>query len=125
VILKNQIYENYAEFFRREIISLKGFRLSVTRKLTKEDAKRLSVYDPKIHVYLYTLDKHIRTVSHFKPFYGKVYSVLSNGAGFDIRREKVKELLAEWVHEVELWEHGGVIVWKKVIAPIRTFFGLG
>lgn len=120
VLLKNFIYETYADLLRSEILKLREFRLSPLRKLIKEDIRHFSVFNPLIPQYLFALDKHIRSA---KPFHRRVYSSISQGMGFDARREKVKELLKEWEIEVEQWEHSALLIWKTIIAPLRSLIG--
>jgi len=120
-LLKNQIYADYAAFLSPEIVRLRDFRLSMRRKMTKEDVFEFSVYSSEIPRYLLALDQHIHQAS---PFYRLIYSSISSAIGFSERREKVKKLMDDWLSETEKWEHGLVIVWKKVISPLRSLFGL-
>lgn len=114
---KNQVYEDYAKFLRIEVNKLKDFRLSLIRKATKEDLLRFSVYNHMIPQFLFTLDNHIHSAA---PFHRYIYSTISTGTGFDLRRDKVKKLIIEWEKEVEQWEPTLSLLWKKIISPIRS-----
>jgi len=92
------------------------------RKLAREDIHRLSVYRSEVPHYLLALDTHTRSAP---PFYRLIYSSISGGIGFDERRKKVKELVREWEEEVEQWEHSLALLWKTVIAPLRSLLGGG
>ena len=100
-----------------QITELVDFRLSLRRKLTKEDLLRFSVYDTNVHRFMAALDGHIRTA---RPFYRRIYSLISGGTGFSERREKVKELVNEWHDEAAKWEPSLVKLWNKVIRPVRS-----
>jgi hypothetical protein len=117
VMLKNSIYDQYRDFLRTEITSLREFRLSALHKIKEEDLLRFSVYDASIPRYLLALDKHTRGLSAYQR---RIYSSISRGTGFDERRDKVKELVKEWEEEVAKWEHGLSVLWKKVISPLRA-----
>lgn len=119
VALKNQIYEDVARFLRAENLRLRQTRLSMTRKLLEEDLLRLSAYDHKLEKFLATLDKQITLAA---PFHRRIYSSISKGSGFTARRDKLKELLDEWDKEIEKWDPPLMMIWKKVIAPLRALF---
>lgn len=120
VMVKEHIYENCADYLSAEITNLREFRLSTLRKITKEDIRRLSVYNPQIPRYLQALDNHIKNAS---PFHRRLYSSISFGTGFDSQRERLKELVKEWEKEVEQWEHGLKMMWSKIISPLRSLLG--
>lgn len=117
IILKQTIYESYASFLNSEILDLKNSRQNTLRKLTKEDFRRFSAYDSNIPTFLQALDRHILTAH---PFYRRVYASISLGKGFDDQRRKVLGLVDDWESEVEKWEPNAVILWKKIISPIRS-----
>jgi len=118
LILKKCIYEDYCEHIRSEIIKLREYRLSPLTKAKREDILKFSVYDSNISKHLYTLDKYTRTLS---PLYRAIYSSISSNIGFDNRREKLKNLVKDWENEVEKWEHGIKMLWKKIISPVKSF----
>ena len=120
VAFKNYVYDAYAEFLREEILQLRKHRLSYIIKL-KEDLFRLSVFDPLISEYLYALDGHIRSAP---PFYRAIYSSISNGGSFDMRRNKIKSLVSEWESEVAQWDPSMIIIWKKVASPLLSLLKL-
>lgn len=120
VAFKHQVYEDYATFLRHQVKELRDFRLSLRRKLTKEDLKRFSVYDYKIPQFLFALDKHIQQV---KPFWRRVYTAISTGTGFDARRKSVMKLELDWEEEVKQWEPILTAIWKKLISSIRVLLG--
>ena len=37
---------------------------------------------------------------------------------------QLKEVVGEWEAEVAQWEHGVVVLWKKVLSPLRGLLGL-
>ncbi len=115
VVLKQMIYGDYAHFLREQIGELVDFRLSLRRKLTKEDLLKFSVYDTNVHRFMAVLDRHIIAT---RPFYRRIYSHISVGTGFGERREKVKALVNEWHDEVAKWEPGLLKLWTKVIRPL-------
>jgi len=117
VQLKRRIYEDYIQFFKEQMNELREFRLSLRRKATKEDVFRFSVYDPQIPRLFLVLDQHIRAT---KPFYRRIYSMLSTGTGLDARRARAATLVRDWQDEVEKWEPVLVVLWKKIIAPLRS-----
>ena len=117
VNLKQRIYDDYASFLRNEVGHLRDFRLSLKRKVVKEDVLRFSVYDHKIPLFLSALDNYIKVAA---PFHRRIYSAISTGVGFDERRIKVKMLVEEWNEEISKWEHGLLILWKKIISPLRS-----
>jgi hypothetical protein len=119
VILKKQIYQDYAEFLRPEIINLRDYRLDKAHKLTNEDMRRLKVYDRRIPRYLYVLDAYTRAA---KSFYRRLYVEFSNAVDLDKDRDAVKELVKEWQSEVEQWEHGLLVAWKKILGPLLSLF---
>ena len=120
--MAGHIYDDYIAFLEAEITRLKEFRLSTLRKLAKEDLSRFSVYDRRIPTYLQALDAFIRPAS---PGYRRIYSLISEGIGFSERRAKLRALVGEWEEEVEKWEHSFVVLWKKLIAPLRSVLGPG
>lgn len=117
VILKSVIYRDYADLLKKETVKLKEYRLSISQKLTYEELYKLSVFEPTIPRYLYTLDEHIQSAS---PFHRKIYSVLSTGAQFDDLRSSLKEILSSWETEVEKWEPSFAAIWKRIISPIKS-----
>jgi hypothetical protein len=119
--LKDQIYQDYAEFLRPEIVRLRSFRLSMKQKMLKEEALKLSVYDLTIPTYLLALDSYVRSLP---PTWRYIYSLLSKRTHFSRRREQLKEVVGEWEAEVAQWEHGVVVLWKKVLSPLRGLLGL-
>jgi hypothetical protein len=50
--------------------------------------------------------------------------LLSKRTHFSRRREQLKEVVGEWEAEVAQWEHGVVVLWKKVLSPLRGLLGL-
>lgn len=116
VVLKQQIYEDYANLLRAEVARMKDFRLSLKRKATKEDLRKFDVYDPKIPQFLGALDGHIKAAA---PFHRRLYSAIAIGTDFNSRRDKVKRLVADWENEVARWKHGLVVLWKKITSPLR------
>jgi hypothetical protein len=119
VILKKQIYQDYAKFLRPEIIKLRNYRLDKVHKLVKEDLKRINVYDRHIPVYLYLLDTYTQAA---KSFYRRLYVEFSNAVDLDKDRDAVKDLVKEWQSEVEQWEHGLLVAWKKILGPLLSLF---
>lgn len=120
VAFKQRVYDDYADFLRPQVQQLREFRLSIRRKLTKEDLFRFSVYDQTIPQFLAALDAHIRAA---KPFHRRIYTSMSVGTGFDAQRERVMELVEDWEKEVEQWEPSLSLLWKRVISPIRSLLG--
>ncbi len=121
VLLKNQIYEDYSKHLRSEVVNLKEYRLSTLRKLTKEDVRRLSVFDHVIPRYLLALDNHIQTAT---PYFRRAYSFLSQETDFDSRRETVSKLVKDWESEAEQWEHSASLLWKQVFSPLKNLLGI-
>jgi hypothetical protein len=117
ILVKNQIYGDYAEFLRSSLVELKAFRRSIVRKLTQDDLLDLSVYDFRMPVYLLALDRHTKTLPSY---YRWIYASISAGAGFDGRRARAKELVSEWEEEVDKWEPALSLLWKKLFSPLRT-----
>lgn len=117
IMLKQAIYQSYIDHLSSEILSLKNFRQDTIRKLTKEDFIRFSIYDSNIPTFLQALDRHIL---NSYPFYRRIYVSISLGKGFDEQRKKVLELAKEWEIEVGQWEPSAVVLWKKIISPIRS-----
>lgn len=116
-IYKHRVYEDYSEFLKNEITLLKEYRLSLKRKLAKEEVSKLSVYDHKIRRFLLALDSHIKTAA---PFHRFIYSAISSGTGLDARREKLYKTLEQWEEEVSMWQHGIPLIWKKALSPLRS-----
>jgi len=120
-LMKDQIYSNYADYLRSEIVKLREYRLSTARKLSKEEFLKVSVYEPEIPHYLLALDNHIYKAPSF---YRMIYSNISDEIGFSKRREKVKGLVKEWEDEVSQWEHSVVVLWKRIASPLIKLFGI-
>jgi hypothetical protein len=120
VLLKQQIYNDYAAFLRREINNLKAYRLSTRAKLVEEDVRRLTAYDPTIPRYLLALDKHIQSAP---PAARRIYSFLSEESGFDKQRTRLKELVGEWEAAAAEWEHPLMLVWRRLLAPLVSLLG--
>jgi hypothetical protein len=121
VRLKDQIYQDYADFLRPEVVRLRSYRLSPKQKMLKEDVRKLSAYDLNIPIYLLALDTYTRSLS---PTSRYIYSLLSDRTGFSRRREKLKQVVKEWEAEVALWEHPLSLLWRKVLAPLRSLLRL-
>lgn len=117
VAFKQMVYSDYIHFLNEQIIELTDYRLSLKRKLVREDLFRFSVYDSTVHWFLGILDRHINAA---RPFHRRIYSLISNGTGFDEKRDKVKELAKSWHQEVSQWEPSLAKLWKKVIWPLRS-----
>jgi len=120
VLLKNQIYDDYTAYLRREIDRLKKYRLNIGAKLTEEDVRRVTVYDPAIPRYLLALDEHIQ---HAPPAARRIYSFLSDELGFGRRRERLKALAGEWEAEAAQWEHPAMVLWRRLLAPLSSLLG--
>jgi hypothetical protein len=60
--LKDQIYQDYAEFLQSEIVRLRSYHLSMNQKRLKEEVRKLSVYDLTIPTYLLALDSYVRSL---------------------------------------------------------------
>jgi len=117
VLLKRQIYDDYAHLMRREILRLQELRLQSYAKLTKENVLRLSVYDPEIPKYMLALDSYVKSLP---PFYRKIYSELSEGLGFDKKRQRLKELVKDWQEEVGQWQPTLVWLLNKILKPLKS-----
>jgi hypothetical protein len=115
VRLKDQIYKDYLEFLRPEIVKLRSYRLNKIDKFCKENLNKFSVFNPKLSVYMLSLDSCIRSSL---PTYRYIYSIISNETGFSNRRKQLKELLTEWEAEVAEWEHGITLIWKRIFSPL-------
>lgn len=121
VLIKSKVYDLYSDFLSREIERLKEYRLSAVSKFTKEDVLNLFVYDPLIPKYLNALDRFIQPAP---PFYRALYASISNATGFNEKRNKILDTIKNWESEVEQWEHPIAAAWSKIIAPLRSLFGL-
>jgi hypothetical protein len=119
VALKNQVYDDVGAFLRLESLRLKGARLSIARKLLEDDLTNLSVYDHTVGKFFAALDQQIVSAA---PFHRRIYSAISKGSGFTARRERLKKLVDEWEKEVERWDPPVMVIWKKVVSPLRAFF---
>jgi hypothetical protein len=119
-LLKEGIYSDYVDFLRPEIEKLRDFRLSLKRKMMKDDLLKFSVYRSELPRLLLALDKHTHSAS---PYYRFVYSSISDAIGLYDRYDKVKELVKEWTGEVEQWEPILSIFWKNIIGPLRALVG--
>lgn len=98
VLLKRQIYQDYAHFLRGELIELKNFRLNLTRKATRKDVLRFSAFDSKIPDFLRALDNCIQSTA---PFHRRLYSTLSAGTEFDQARQELMKLVEAWRQEAQ------------------------
>jgi hypothetical protein len=116
-LLKHKVFGDYSAYLEREIVKLTGYRLSVTRKMTREDVTRFSVYDHTIPQFITLLDAQVR---HATLFYRRVYSGLSAGTDLDGRREGLKKQVEVWEEEVGKWESGLATFWRIVVSPIRS-----
>ncbi len=119
VNIKKIIYQDYSDYLRSEIVNLKEYHLSIKSKFLKEDPLRLSPFNSEIPYFLWVLDKHIQSAS---PYYRKIYSFISKGTEFDDIRLKLNELINVWEEEIEKWEPSLLVLWTKLIAPIRSIF---
>jgi hypothetical protein len=115
---KRQIYEDYSIFLQNEVQNLTDFRLSIKRKIKKEDLLKFSVYDPIIPEFIFALNKHIKQAA---PFHRKIYSIISMGSDFDSLRERlINRDVKEWREEVDKWNPSLILLWNKIIFPIRS-----
>lgn len=121
ILIKSQVYDSYANYLNRETERLREYRLSPISKFTKEDLRKLFVYDPLIPKYLNALDRFIQPAP---PFYRRVYAAISDGTAFNEKRNKMLETVKNWESEVEQWEHPVAAAWNKLISPLRSLLGL-
>ena len=121
VAYKQHIYKNYENLLRNQISTLKASRLSIKQKIEKGGLLNLSVYDANIPYFLSALDGHIRFAS---PFHRRIYSTISSGTNFNSQRDDLLKLLEKWEEEVERWEPGFVIIWRRLLSPLRSIIKL-
>jgi len=120
VLLETRIYTEYRDNLRKEIGKLKEYRLLPQNKLLKENIFKFSIFDPRISTYIIALDWHVRRLP---PFYRKIYSELSTVHEFAHLRKQLLDDIEKWEDEASQWEHGLVMLWRKVVSPLRAILG--
>jgi hypothetical protein len=119
-LLKDKIFADYAAFLRPEIHRLRDFRLSLKRKMMKDDVLKFTAYRSELPRYLFALNEHIHSANAYYRF---IYSRVADGLGLYARYEKLDGLVKEWTGEVEQWEPSLSVLWNRVIGPLRSLLG--
>ena len=123
-IFKKHIFEEYRDFLSKEIPRLKEYRLSTKTKLLEEDLLTFNVYDKDISRYMLALESYCSSVRpYLRPYFRRIYSFYAKCIHLYEKKESVNTLLSQWEVEVGGWDPPFVLLWKKVISPLKLIFG--
>jgi len=120
-LIKDQFYDDLANYLRPETEKLLDYRLDKKRKLSKESLFKFSIYRPELLQIMSSFEKHIHSATSFYRF---IHSCIADGIGHYEKKDKVKQLVEKWITEVEKWKPKFTIIWDSVIGPLIAILGL-
>lgn len=120
-LVKDQFYEDLANYLGPETEKLLDYRLDKKRKLSKESLLKFTIYNPEIPQMMSALEKHLHSATSFYRF---IHSCIADGIEHYEKKVKVKNLVERWITEVEKWESNFKIIWSSIMGPLKEILGL-